>query len=119
MEEKLQEVCEHLGISRDGHLNRKKLISICEQFGLQHIDGEVSGAGGCLSNKVYPRFQAYLLNPSNFLSRKKTLVQISLDMSLQSQKQLRAVSVLQAGSIKDSVLLKRGEKNVISHLKMP
>ncbi|XP_052552465.1 ninein isoform X2 [Tympanuchus pallidicinctus] len=41
VEEKLQEVCEHLGISRDGHLNRKKLISICEQFGLQHIDGEV------------------------------------------------------------------------------
>ncbi|XP_015132226.2 ninein isoform X6 [Gallus gallus] len=41
VEEKLQEVCEHLGITRDGHLNRKKLISICEQFGLQHIDGEV------------------------------------------------------------------------------
>lgn len=77
MEEKLQEVCEHLGITRDGHLNRKKLISICEQFGLQHIDGEVSGARGCLSNGAYPRFQAYLLNPRSFLSRKETLAQLS------------------------------------------
>lgn len=77
MEEKLQEVCEHLGITRDGHLNRKKLISICEQFGLQHIDGEVSGAGGCLSNGAYPRFQTYLLNPRSFLSRKETLAQLS------------------------------------------
>ncbi|NXW47698.1 NIN protein, partial [Nyctiprogne leucopyga] len=41
IEEKLQEVCQHLGISRDSHLNRKKLISICEQFGLQTVAGEV------------------------------------------------------------------------------
>ncbi|XP_009892193.1 PREDICTED: ninein isoform X2 [Charadrius vociferus] len=41
IEEKLQEVCEHLGITRDGHLNRKKLISICEQYGLQTAAGEV------------------------------------------------------------------------------
>ncbi|XP_021259200.1 ninein isoform X2 [Numida meleagris] len=41
VEEKLQEVCEHLGITRDGHLNRKKLVSICEQYGLQNVDGEV------------------------------------------------------------------------------
>lgn len=43
IEEKLQEVCEHLGIARDGHLNRKKLISICEQYGLRTAAGEVSG----------------------------------------------------------------------------
>ncbi|XP_009470983.1 PREDICTED: ninein [Nipponia nippon] len=41
IEEKLQEVCEHLGITRDGHLNRKKLISICEQHGLRVAAGEV------------------------------------------------------------------------------
>ncbi|XP_061210606.1 ninein isoform X2 [Neopsephotus bourkii] len=41
IEEKLQEVCEHLGITRDGHLNRKKLVSICEQYGLQAAAGEV------------------------------------------------------------------------------
>ncbi|XP_071601220.1 ninein isoform X1 [Heliangelus exortis] len=41
IEEKLQEVCEHLGITRDGHLNRKKLISICEQYGLRNVAGEV------------------------------------------------------------------------------
>ncbi|XP_038442811.1 ninein isoform X8 [Canis lupus baileyi] len=41
IEEKLQEVCEDLGITRDGHLNRKKLVSICEQYGLQNIDGEI------------------------------------------------------------------------------
>ncbi|XP_050753770.1 ninein isoform X2 [Gymnogyps californianus] len=41
IEEKLQEVCEHLGITRDGHLNRKKLISICEQYGLRTAAGEV------------------------------------------------------------------------------
>ncbi|XP_053925003.1 ninein isoform X1 [Cuculus canorus] len=41
IEDKLQEVCEHLGITRDGHLNRKKLISICEQYGLQTASGEV------------------------------------------------------------------------------
>uniref|UniRef100_A0A8B9BYP1 Ninein n=1 Tax=Anser brachyrhynchus TaxID=132585 RepID=A0A8B9BYP1_9AVES len=41
IEEKLQEVCEHLGITRDGHLNRKKLVSMCEQFGLQNVSGEV------------------------------------------------------------------------------
>ncbi|EPY74416.1 ninein isoform 1 [Camelus ferus] len=40
IEEKLQEVCEDLGITRDGHLNRKKLVSICEQYGLQNVDGE-------------------------------------------------------------------------------
>uniref|UniRef100_A0A803T4V0 EF-hand domain-containing protein n=1 Tax=Anolis carolinensis TaxID=28377 RepID=A0A803T4V0_ANOCA len=37
IEEKLCEVCESLGISRDGHLSRKKLVSICEQYGLQNI----------------------------------------------------------------------------------
>ncbi|XP_075283354.1 ninein isoform X6 [Opisthocomus hoazin] len=41
IEEKLQEVCEHLGITRDGHLNRKKLVSICEQYGLRPAAGEV------------------------------------------------------------------------------
>ncbi|XP_045143573.1 ninein [Echinops telfairi] len=40
LEEKLQEVCEDLGVTRDGHLNRKKLLSLCEQYGLQNIDGE-------------------------------------------------------------------------------
>ncbi|XP_034504463.1 ninein isoform X3 [Ailuropoda melanoleuca] len=41
IEERLQEVCEDLGITRDGHLNRKKLVSICEQYGLQNVDGEM------------------------------------------------------------------------------
>ncbi|KAM6467376.1 ninein isoform 7-T11 [Liasis olivaceus] len=41
IEEKLHEICKNLGISRDGHLNRKKLISICEQFGLQNIDTQM------------------------------------------------------------------------------
>uniref|UniRef100_A0A8D2BBE2 Ninein n=1 Tax=Sciurus vulgaris TaxID=55149 RepID=A0A8D2BBE2_SCIVU len=41
IEEKLQEVCDDLGITRDGHLNRKKLVSICEQYGLQNVDGEM------------------------------------------------------------------------------
>uniref|UniRef100_A0A8C3VAQ4 Ninein n=1 Tax=Catharus ustulatus TaxID=91951 RepID=A0A8C3VAQ4_CATUS len=41
IEEKLQEVCEHLGITRDGHLNRKKLVSICEQYGLHTAAGEM------------------------------------------------------------------------------
>ncbi|XP_029141234.1 ninein [Protobothrops mucrosquamatus] len=41
IEEKLHEVCKNLGISRDGHLNRKKLVSICEQFGLQNIDTQI------------------------------------------------------------------------------
>ncbi|XP_060030975.1 ninein isoform X9 [Erinaceus europaeus] len=41
IEDKLQEVCEDLGITRDGHLNRKKLISICEQYGLQNVNGEM------------------------------------------------------------------------------
>nr|XP_006116363.1 ninein isoform X3 [Pelodiscus sinensis] len=41
IEEKLQEVCDNLGITRDGHLNRKKLISVCEQYGLQAVHGEV------------------------------------------------------------------------------
>ena len=44
IEEKLQEICEDLGITRDGHLNRKKLVSICEQYGLQNVNGEVSQA---------------------------------------------------------------------------
>ncbi|XP_032092654.1 ninein isoform X2 [Thamnophis elegans] len=41
IEEKLHEVCKDLGISRDGHLNRKKLVSICEQFGLQNVDTQM------------------------------------------------------------------------------
>ncbi|KAM5235270.1 ninein [Ctenodactylus gundi] len=41
IEEKLQEVCEDLGVTRDGHLNRKKLVSICEQYGLQSVDEEM------------------------------------------------------------------------------
>nr|XP_051678791.1 ninein isoform X4 [Oryctolagus cuniculus] len=40
IEEKLQEVCEDLGITRDGHLNRKKLVSICQQYGLQDVDAQ-------------------------------------------------------------------------------
>lgn len=40
IEEKLQLVCEDLGITRDGHLNRKKLFSISEQYGLQNLDRE-------------------------------------------------------------------------------
>ncbi|XP_069806985.1 ninein isoform X2 [Dendropsophus ebraccatus] len=40
MEEKLQLICEDLGITRDGHLNRKKLLSICEQYGFQNLDKE-------------------------------------------------------------------------------
>uniref|UniRef100_A0A670HMB4 Ninein n=1 Tax=Podarcis muralis TaxID=64176 RepID=A0A670HMB4_PODMU len=38
IEEKLHEVCESLGISRDGHLSRRKLVSICKQYGLQNVD---------------------------------------------------------------------------------
>ncbi|XP_063146633.1 ninein isoform X1 [Candoia aspera] len=41
IEEKLHVICKNLGISRDGHLNRKKLVSICEQFGLQNIDTQM------------------------------------------------------------------------------
>ncbi|XP_066486247.1 ninein isoform X2 [Tiliqua scincoides] len=41
IEEKLREVCESLGISRDSHLNKKKMVSICEQYGLQNIDAQV------------------------------------------------------------------------------
>ncbi|XP_056401171.1 ninein isoform X2 [Hyla sarda] len=40
VEEKLQLICEDLGITRDGHLNRKKLISVCEQYGFQNLDKE-------------------------------------------------------------------------------
>ncbi|XP_044128659.1 ninein [Bufo gargarizans] len=40
VEEKLQLICEDLGINRDGHLNRKKLLSICEQYGFQNLDHE-------------------------------------------------------------------------------
>ncbi|XP_040268140.1 ninein isoform X2 [Bufo bufo] len=40
VEEKLQLICEDLGITRDGHLNRKKLLSICEQYGFQNLDHE-------------------------------------------------------------------------------
>ncbi|XP_069064778.1 ninein isoform X1 [Pleurodeles waltl] len=40
IEEKLQLVCEDLGITREGHLNRKKLFSICEQYGFQNLDRE-------------------------------------------------------------------------------
>ncbi|XP_060126738.1 ninein isoform X10 [Zootoca vivipara] len=42
IEEKLHEVCESLGISRDGHLSRKKLVSICKQYGLQNVDMQVA-----------------------------------------------------------------------------
>lgn len=52
IEEKLQEVCEDLGITRDGHLNRKKLVSICEQYGLQHVDAEVSPVVCCYSGAI-------------------------------------------------------------------
>ncbi|XP_030069795.1 ninein isoform X6 [Microcaecilia unicolor] len=41
IEEKLQVICEDLGITRDGLLNRKKLISICEQYGFQNLEREV------------------------------------------------------------------------------
>ncbi|KAM5129022.1 ninein isoform 2-T2 [Mantella aurantiaca] len=40
VEEKLQLICEDLGITRDGHLHRKKLLSICEQYGFQNLDKE-------------------------------------------------------------------------------
>ncbi|KAM3918454.1 ninein [Leptodactylus fuscus] len=40
VDEKLQLICEDLGITRDGHLNRKKLLSICEQYGFQNLDKE-------------------------------------------------------------------------------
>ncbi|XP_073466526.1 ninein isoform X2 [Aquarana catesbeiana] len=40
VEEKLQLICEDLGITRDGHLHRKKLMSICEQYGFQNLDKE-------------------------------------------------------------------------------
>ncbi|KAG8126691.1 hypothetical protein E2320_021986 [Naja naja] len=46
IEEKLHEVCKDLGISRDGHLNRKKLVCICEQFGLQNIDTQAFDESG-------------------------------------------------------------------------
>nr|XP_033807423.1 ninein isoform X2 [Geotrypetes seraphini] len=41
IEEKLSVICEDLGITRDGLLNRKKLISICEQYGFQNLEREV------------------------------------------------------------------------------
>ncbi|XP_033017571.1 ninein isoform X5 [Lacerta agilis] len=41
IEEKLHEACVSLGISRDGHLSRKKLVSICKQYGLQNVDMQV------------------------------------------------------------------------------
>ncbi|XP_043930241.1 ninein [Protopterus annectens] len=41
IEEKLQTVCEDLRITREGQLSRKELISVCEQYGLQTIDGQV------------------------------------------------------------------------------
>uniref|UniRef100_A0A8D2JGU9 Ninein n=2 Tax=Varanus komodoensis TaxID=61221 RepID=A0A8D2JGU9_VARKO len=41
IEGKLREVCESLGISRDGHLSRKKLVSVCEQYGLRNINTQV------------------------------------------------------------------------------
>ncbi|MEE6492293.1 hypothetical protein FKM82_016541 [Ascaphus truei] len=40
VEEKLQLVCEDLGLTRDDHLNRKKLLSICEQYGFQNLEKE-------------------------------------------------------------------------------
>eukprot|EP00079_Xenopus_tropicalis_P038417 XP_017952188.1 PREDICTED: ninein isoform X1 [Xenopus tropicalis] len=40
VEEKLQLICEDLGITRNDYLNRKKLISICEQYGLKNLDKE-------------------------------------------------------------------------------
>lgn len=55
IEEKLQEVCEHLGITRDGHLNRKKLVSICEQYLLQNVDTEV---GVCFPREAGMRWEA-------------------------------------------------------------
>ncbi|XP_041428990.1 ninein isoform X2 [Xenopus laevis] len=40
LEQKLQLVCDDLGITRNDHLNGKKLISICEQYGLKNLDEE-------------------------------------------------------------------------------
>ncbi|XP_069495062.1 ninein isoform X6 [Ambystoma mexicanum] len=40
IEAKLQLICEDLGISRDGLLKKKKLFSICEQYGFQNLDKE-------------------------------------------------------------------------------
>ncbi|XP_036590412.1 ninein isoform X5 [Trichosurus vulpecula] len=41
IDDKLHEVCEDLGMTQDGHLNKKKLISICEYHGLKNVNKEV------------------------------------------------------------------------------
>uniref|UniRef100_A0A4W3IC40 Ninein n=1 Tax=Callorhinchus milii TaxID=7868 RepID=A0A4W3IC40_CALMI len=41
IEERLQAVCEELGVTRDDYPSRKELISICDQIGLQNVDTEV------------------------------------------------------------------------------
>uniref|UniRef100_A0A8C6XA35 Ninein n=1 Tax=Naja naja TaxID=35670 RepID=A0A8C6XA35_NAJNA len=67
IEEKLHEVCKDLGISRDGHLNRKKLVCICEQFGLQNIDTQVPNEDSAL---LCPTLEGkiYRLQNSIFIS---------------------------------------------------
>ncbi|XP_001363420.3 ninein isoform X1 [Monodelphis domestica] len=38
IDNKLNEVCKDLGLSQDAHLNKKKLISICEQYDLKNVN---------------------------------------------------------------------------------
>ncbi|KAL8168657.1 UNVERIFIED_CONTAM: hypothetical protein K2H54_009893 [Gekko kuhli] len=62
IEEKLCAVCENLGISRDGHLSREKLVSICEQYGLQNIDTQVPA--GTPIRPLESGWVAWLLPPN-------------------------------------------------------
>ncbi|XP_031808784.1 ninein isoform X1 [Sarcophilus harrisii] len=41
IDDKLHEICEDLALTQDGHLTKKKLISICEQYGLRNVDKEM------------------------------------------------------------------------------
>ncbi|XP_072485543.1 ninein isoform X2 [Notamacropus eugenii] len=41
IDDKLHEVCEDLGMTQDGHLNKKKLMSVCEQYDLKTVNKEM------------------------------------------------------------------------------
>ncbi|XP_074146771.1 ninein-like [Sminthopsis crassicaudata] len=41
IDDKLHEICEDLAVTQDDHFNKKKLISICEQYGLGNINKEM------------------------------------------------------------------------------
>ncbi|XP_074092104.1 ninein-like [Macrotis lagotis] len=41
IDDKLHEVCEDLGMTQDSHLNKKKLISICEQYDWKNVNKEM------------------------------------------------------------------------------